>query len=200
MIYLLQSELSRERGAAVRSKLQAALKIISTKNMTETRHRNKRTAQKRDTLRKHIKDNISTAFGRYKRAAESDFEQQEDRETEVWGVPAAFNPRGRGKRFRNILQPVTSQWVSVRVGDKGIGAMIVKRWQNNLRAPLPLQRFKAIFNFSISSSCICCSSGMYRNINSGFILGPFNFWWRTLEMRLLGDYPVKWHRQNEPVR
>lgn len=61
--------------------------------MMEMRHRNKRTAQIRETLRKH-KDNISTAFGRYKRAAE-----QADRETEVWGVPAAFNPKGEKRDF-----------------------------------------------------------------------------------------------------
>lgn len=97
----------------------------------------------------------------------------------------SLQPRGRGKRFSNILQPVTSQWVSVRAEDKGRDAAIVKRWQNNLGGLLPLLHFEAILYFLIPSPCMSRGRWNYPDSNSGFIRDPFNSRWRTLKMRLL---------------
>lgn len=41
----------------------------------------------------------------------------EERTGSVW-LAGSRQPRGREKRFRNILQPVSSQWVSVRVEER----------------------------------------------------------------------------------
>ncbi len=72
-------------------------------------------------------------------------------------------PRGRERRFRNILQPVSSQWVSVRVEERGIDAVIVKRWRNGLGWPPPLHFFFSNSQFlEISSSCISCSRGITK--------------------------------------
>lgn len=97
----------------------------------------------------------------------------------------SVQPRGRGKRFSNILQPVTSQWVSVRAEDKGRDAAIVKRRQNNLGGPLPLLHFEAISYSFIPSPCMNSGRWNYPNANSGFIRDPFNSRWRTLKMRSL---------------
>lgn len=58
-------------------------------------------------------------------------------------------PQGREKRFRNILQPVSSQSGSVRVEERRIDAGIVKKWRSSLSSPLKLQQFLFFLQFPV---------------------------------------------------